>query len=213
MTSRDADNGQGGRDFAIGLRSGIFDRKHFRAIGVALWTFAWCIDRQTDDTGRVLGGRILSYQEIAAEVGLETAEQARHQIRTLVAGGYLSKEAYASGVTLRITAPKKARLDKSGAHRRGVSQSPALTAGGPALTAAPIRKDSGETQRDSRSIPSKSVSLTAMGSNARALVPPPTAGAPRTPAAHPENGRLTDGLTGDLETKGTTKAAAKAGHP
>lgn len=109
MADEGGQNGEARRDYATGLRSGIHDRKHFRAMGIALWTFDWCVDRQTDAAGWVLGGRVLTYQEIANGVGLETRKQAEHQIATLVTGGYLARLTVSGGgIRLRIRAPKKA---------------------------------------------------------------------------------------------------------
>lgn len=141
MASREGDNGQGGRDYSTGLRSGILDPRHYDAIGIALWTFVWCVDRQARD-GRVLGGKLVTYARIASEVGLPSADAARYQIRRLVEGGYIAVEPDQSnhGMRIRILAPKKAYRTPSGVpapegtpppasqHRRGTPRTPAQKA-------------------------------------------------------------------------------------
>lgn len=121
-----ADEGQNGearRDYATGLRSGILDPKHYEAIGIALWTFVWCVDRQTP-SGWVHGGDIVTYAQIAQEVGLPTADAARYQIRRLVAGGYVRVEAEQGkhGMRIRVTTPKKSYHTPPASQRRRVQK-------------------------------------------------------------------------------------------
>jgi hypothetical protein len=59
----------GGRNLNIGVRHGLLDAKHTRAMGKSILLFAWLVSKQTKQTGLVLGGRALSYADIAADSG------------------------------------------------------------------------------------------------------------------------------------------------
>ncbi|MFQ5696339.1 MAG: hypothetical protein ACE5HB_10150, partial [Terriglobia bacterium] len=55
-----------------GIRGGLFEEKHRRAMGPAVWLFGWLVDRQTsqrDGRGLVLYGQPLRLERIAAETG------------------------------------------------------------------------------------------------------------------------------------------------
>jgi hypothetical protein len=55
-------------DMNIGVVGGLLDWKHVEAMGQAVWLFSWLVLRQTDENGKVLGGRVITYEEIAADM-------------------------------------------------------------------------------------------------------------------------------------------------
>jgi hypothetical protein len=56
-------------DFNSGIRSGLFEKKHSDAMGEAIFLYGWLVTKQTKPNGLVLGGRHLTYEDIAAETG------------------------------------------------------------------------------------------------------------------------------------------------
>lgn len=77
-----------------GLRNGLFEYKHYQAMGPAVWLFGWLVARQTaqnGSTGTVCGGQPLTYWRIARETGFPAATL-RTWMRRLRAMGYVSLE-------------------------------------------------------------------------------------------------------------------------
>lgn len=98
-----------GKDFNIGLRGGLIDRRHYERMGSAIWLYAWLILRQThqqDETGWVLGGSAVTYREIEEETGFNPRTLERW-MRTLRCQGYIETQAVAAGVVVRVTRAKK----------------------------------------------------------------------------------------------------------
>lgn len=94
----------------IGLTTGIFDPKHVEALGVALWAFAWAVRRQTTVDGRVLGGRRLTMQAIATEIGCKRS-CAHEWLKRCAEKGYIELDSNQRlGTTVRIKNPKKWQL-------------------------------------------------------------------------------------------------------
>jgi hypothetical protein len=95
-------------DRPVGLKCGIFDPRHFAAIGEALWTFIWAVRRQTTRDGWVLGGRWLTYTEIGTEAGLDKRTARRHCAK--LKGRYFELQATrGKGVRVRVKNAKKWR--------------------------------------------------------------------------------------------------------
>jgi DNA-binding transcriptional ArsR family regulator len=64
--------------------NGILEPKHREGIGPALWEFLWCLDRITkekDGIGIVLGGKPVTYAEIAEDFGIPGRTVRRHMGR------------------------------------------------------------------------------------------------------------------------------------
>jgi hypothetical protein len=59
----------GGRNLNIGVRHGLLDAKHTHAMGKAILLFEWLVSRQTKGSGLVLGGKPLTYADVAADTG------------------------------------------------------------------------------------------------------------------------------------------------
>ena len=98
-----------GKDYNAGLRGVLFEARHHRRMGAALWLYGWLVLRQTHqhgDVGWVLGGTPISYREIEEETGFNcrTLERWMHTLRR---HGYIETEAAPAGVIVRITKAKK----------------------------------------------------------------------------------------------------------
>ena len=98
-----------GKDYNAGLRGVLFEARHHRRMGAAVWLYGWLVLRQTHqhgDLGWVLGGAPISYREIEEETGFNcrTLERWMHTLRR---HGYIETEAAPSGVIVRITKAKK----------------------------------------------------------------------------------------------------------
>jgi len=98
-----------GKDYNAGLRGVLFEARHHRRMGAAVWLYGWLVLRQTHqqgDLGWVLGGAPISYREIEEETGFNcrTLERWMHALRR---HGYIETEAAPAGVIVRITKAKK----------------------------------------------------------------------------------------------------------
>ncbi len=98
-----------GKDYNAGLRGVLFEARHHRRMGAAVWLYGWLVLRQTHqqgDLGWVLGGAPISYREIEEETGFNcrTLERWMHTLRH---HGYIETEAAPAGVVVRITKAKK----------------------------------------------------------------------------------------------------------
>jgi hypothetical protein len=98
-----------GKDYNAGLRGVLFEARHHRRMGAAVWLYGWLVLRQTHqqgDLGWVLGGAPISYREIEEETGFNCRTLERW-MQTLRRHGYIETEVAASGVIVRITKAKK----------------------------------------------------------------------------------------------------------
>jgi hypothetical protein len=98
-----------GKDYNAGLRGVLFEARHHRRMGAAIWLYGWLVLRQTHqhgDLGWVLGGAPISYREIEEETGFNcrTLERWMHTLRR---HGYIETVAAPAGVVVRITKAKK----------------------------------------------------------------------------------------------------------
>jgi len=98
-----------GKDYNIGLRGSLIDRRHYDRMGSAIWLYAWLILRQThqqEDTGWMLGGSPVTCREIEEETGFHSRTLERW-MRTLRRNGYIEIRAVAAGVVVQVTRAKK----------------------------------------------------------------------------------------------------------
>jgi hypothetical protein len=98
-----------GKDYNAGLRGVLFEARHYRRMGSALWLYGWLVLRQTHqqgDIGWVLGGAPISYREIEEETGfnVRTLERWMHTLRHQ---SYIETQAAPSGVIVKILKAKK----------------------------------------------------------------------------------------------------------
>lgn len=94
--------------FYIGARNGLVDGKHIRAMGMGVWLFLWCLGRQTTADGDVLGGKEVSYQELALELG-QSAKTIRNWADCLRTHRYIKTARGKRGLVWQVLNPKKFR--------------------------------------------------------------------------------------------------------
>src|SRR5271154_59517 len=98
-----------GKDYNAGLRGVLFEARHHRRMGSAVWLYGWLVLRQTHqqgDLGWVLGGAPISYREIEEETGFNCRTLERW-MQTLRRHGYIKTETASAGVIVQITKAKK----------------------------------------------------------------------------------------------------------
>lgn len=98
-----------GKDFNTGLRGVLFESRHYERMGQAVWLYGWLVLRQTRQVGTkglVLGGRPVSYHEIAEETGFQP-RTLESWMRRLRREGYIETRATTAGVVVQITKAKK----------------------------------------------------------------------------------------------------------
>jgi DNA-binding MarR family transcriptional regulator len=101
------------------MYSGIFEPKHYKQIGSALWFFAWCISSTTKEAvdeegitwGQVLGKKPLKIPELAEPFGVDE-KTVRRWIKTLEEHGYIRVSRAPYGVIIEVKNSKR-RLDKN----------------------------------------------------------------------------------------------------
>lgn len=93
----------------VGIRADFISEKNRRALGPAIWLYLWCRWRQTDNSGRVLYGRSISYRQIRSETGYPLRSLQRWMAKLQVKGYIELREARDcfDGFHLRVTAGKK----------------------------------------------------------------------------------------------------------
>lgn len=91
--------------FFIPVSSGILDPRHVSAIGPAIWTYLWLLDRMVDESGRVLHGRAVTMTEVSAALGVDASSISRHLSR-------LEEHGYVESESPDPRAPKRYRVTK-----------------------------------------------------------------------------------------------------
>lgn len=91
------------------VSSGLLDKNHYDKIGTALWEFLWLIDRVTDEKletdgqrwGRVLGGKVISADEIAETFG-SSDRTVKRNLDKLEQNGYIRTKRYPRGKVIDV---------------------------------------------------------------------------------------------------------------
>ena len=97
----------GGKTMNIGVRHGLLDAKHTHAMGKAILLFEWLVSRQTKENGLVLGGKPITYADIAADTGW-AARTLRRWMGKLVEKQYVSlKYSVYSRMVIHVLNQKK----------------------------------------------------------------------------------------------------------
>jgi hypothetical protein len=97
------------KNYNAGLRGVLFEVKHYRQMGPAVWLYGWLVLRETrerDGIGFVLGGKPVSYREIEDETGFPRKSLERW-MRILRSNGYIETAPASSGVIVQIQKAKK----------------------------------------------------------------------------------------------------------
>lgn len=100
----------GGKGMNSGIRGGLWDEKHFRRMGSAIWLFGWLVHRQTTQRhgeGLVLRGKGIDYTTISEDTGFSERTLQRW-MATLIRGGYVSvKHTCYKRLVIRVLNAKK----------------------------------------------------------------------------------------------------------
>ncbi len=99
----------GETNYLIPISNGLLCSQHRKRIGVAIWEFAWLIDRTTkeeDGFGIVLGGTPIKYSEIASGLGISERTVAEN-CRRLAREGYIKMKPTPYGAQILIAKSKK----------------------------------------------------------------------------------------------------------
>lgn len=94
--------------FNCGLNGGLFESKHYNAMGDAVWLFGWLVHRQTQMNGSVLNGTPILDCRIAKDTGHPLKRIRRWRDTLLVEPGpYIEVKRTPIGHIYRILKPKK----------------------------------------------------------------------------------------------------------
>ncbi|REK54740.1 MAG: hypothetical protein C6W55_10440 [Thermobacillus sp.] len=96
------------------MYSGIFEPKHYKQIGTALWFFSWCISATTKEVmdeegvtwGHVLGKKPLKLSEMAEPFGVDE-KTVRRWIKSLEQYGYIRVTRAPYGIIIEVRNSKK----------------------------------------------------------------------------------------------------------
>jgi len=108
----------------IPLWNGVFE--HYDRIGDALWEFAWCIDRITDerdDVGIVLGGSPVKIPTIVADLKGSRRETVRRHMDTLESENYIRRRRTPYGHVIEVLNSRKFGIWKKEKQQNGFSLS------------------------------------------------------------------------------------------
>jgi hypothetical protein len=97
------------RSYPFPVWSGLLTQKHRTAMGPAIWTFLWFLDRVTaeaDGLGTVLGGKPVKDREIAQRFGVHK-NSVRADRKKLLAGGYIVCKRTPYGFVYRVRNSRK----------------------------------------------------------------------------------------------------------
>lgn len=96
-----------GKELNSGIRGGLWDVKHYREMGDAIWLFGWLVHRQTTADGLVLRGKPLTYGDIGEDTGFPE-RSLRRWLARLSQGGYVDvKHSLYSRLVIRVLKPVK----------------------------------------------------------------------------------------------------------
>jgi hypothetical protein len=94
----------------IPVWNGIFD--HYERMGIALWSFAWLIDRipkngEQNGVGLVLGGKPIKISEMVETMRGSSYKGVRRQLDTLEEQGYISRRRTPYGFVIEVRNSRK----------------------------------------------------------------------------------------------------------
>lgn len=94
------------QSYPIHVYSGLITAEHHQRMGAAVWTYLWCLDHQTDDKGRVLGGKPVKAKEIGDQLGL-CEDRVRDHLAVLDKEQYIQAKRTPYGISITILNQKK----------------------------------------------------------------------------------------------------------
>lgn len=91
------------------VSSGLLDKNHYANIGTAIWEFMWLIDRVTEESlepdgqrwGKVLGGKVISADEIAETFG-SSDRTVKRNLDKLEQNGYIRTKRFPRGKAIDV---------------------------------------------------------------------------------------------------------------
>lgn len=107
------------KGFGIYVKNDLLEPKHYQHMGEAIWLYLWLLDKLTSvnesGTGKVLGGRPITTEDIQVELGLPVRTYRRYTAR-LKKHGYISTNRTPHGLIITISKASKPfkRSAKSG---------------------------------------------------------------------------------------------------
>lgn len=107
MSSRAIDYGEIEKWTGLtGIKTGLIEQKHKKAMGPASWLFHFLVARQTDKEGRVLFGHTITYRWISQQTGMPARSMERWMAR-LRKSGYVKPNRTPFGLQPVILNQKK----------------------------------------------------------------------------------------------------------
>jgi len=97
------------KGFFIEVSNNLLERKHYKAMGLAVWLFMWLIDKITEvnkDEGKDLGGKPIKYEDFMTEFDVSRATYVRWMER-LKKHGYIQTIRTPYGVCILVQKAKK----------------------------------------------------------------------------------------------------------
>lgn len=97
------------KNYYIQINKNLLEPKHVKAMGSALWEYAWCLDRVTrivNGAGVVLGGKPVKLVEIAEVLG-RRREAISYNLKKLENAGYISVTTAPYGLVIRVNKAQK----------------------------------------------------------------------------------------------------------
>ncbi|MDD5644005.1 MAG: hypothetical protein PHO00_00970 [bacterium] len=94
------------RNYPIGIRGGILEKKHVAQIGGAIYTFMALLDRQTSLDGTVNFGNSIKLRELASLLG-KSWRTIHREVSALAQYEYIEVKKNGNGVRIKILKPKK----------------------------------------------------------------------------------------------------------
>jgi hypothetical protein len=98
-------------NYEVGIRNGLLEPKHYRAMGDAVWLYMYLVDKQgkqVDENGfgKVARSMPLRDEDIAGTFGCER-KTVRRWRKILICGGYIMAKRAPHGCIYAVTKPKK----------------------------------------------------------------------------------------------------------
>jgi len=96
-------------NYPVPVSNGLLCPEHRRRIGGAVWEFIWFVDRTTSETngiGKVLGGKPVTYNQIATDLGTSQRTVGEH-CKRLMREGYIRMNRTPYGYQVQVMKSKK----------------------------------------------------------------------------------------------------------
>lgn len=115
------------KGYTIDVRNNLLERKHFEAMGEAVWLYMWFLDKMTsvneNGVGKVLGSSAITHDLIFEDLGIPHRTYLRY-VDKLRDAGYINTVRLQHGLLVTITKAKKnfSKTAKKRSDKNGVSK-------------------------------------------------------------------------------------------